>query len=157
MGTVTQYNLANVRDALGGGNPVHMINYYRGGPYVPANRTVATTVYEPAGGGWIYSNFYRWQAYPAGTSKGGAPYPGEISVMWAGTFVYRVFSDTGQTSVTVDGITYYKGPSASGGFMSTSEFNVRRQYSSSSQVSINTGVPSGGSISISQLYGATNP
>jgi hypothetical protein len=151
MGTVTQYNLANVQAALGGANPISMSEYYRGGAYVPSARTVATTVYEPAGGGWTVSGNTYWNTQPNVNGKYGVT-PGQTTVLWNGAQIYYNQYDPNLTSVTVSGITYYRGPLWSGYV-----YYIRRTYPSSYQQSINTGVPSSGAISISQLYGAENP
>ncbi len=136
MGTVTQYNLANVQAALGGSNPISMSEYYRGGPYVPTTRT--TTVSE--GPSYTLSS-YDW--YESGSN---------LYVYWAGGLVYQGL--TGPASVAVGSVTYFRGAFVSG-FLGRNHYYVSRQYPSTT--SINTGVPSSGTISISQLYGAANP
>ncbi len=141
MGTVTQYNLANVRDALGGGNPVYMSNYYRGGPYVPANRTINYTAREPASGSYFQFSVYSWE-FPSKSD-------GNTRVRWGGSVVFAAGGY--YTSVTVGSITYYSAGGTSG------VVGVYRTYPASYQQAINTGVPSSGAISISQLYGAANP
>jgi hypothetical protein len=155
MGTVTQYNLANVRDALGGGNPVYMSNFFRGGPYVPANRTVGYTAREPASGdnyirSWFGGTSYFWYENSQGV-KG---------IYWNNTYVHE--GGVGASAVTIGGITYYRGAfkeSATGSKSNvvTWFYGIYRTYPSSYQQAINTGVPSSGTISISQLYGAANP
>jgi hypothetical protein len=138
MGTVTQYNLANVQAALGGGNPISMSEYYRGGPYVPTTGT--TTVTE----GPLYTlNSYDW--YESGSY---------LNIYWAGTMVYSSSSNYGATSIAVGSVTYFRG-TVQRVFFGTYNFSVSRQYPST--VAINTGVPSSGKISIAQLYGARNP
>lgn len=155
MGTVTQYNLANVQAALGGGNPISMSEYYRGGAYVPANRTINYTAREPASG----DNYNLSQG-------GGAAYywfensQGYFGLYWNNTNVYQAY--VGPASVTVGGVTYYRGTHRTTGYDSksgttTNYYGVYRTYPSSYQQSINTGVPGSGAISINQLYGAENP
>jgi len=151
MGTVTQYNLANVQAALGGGNPISMSEYYRGGPYVPANRTVAYTTREPASGDNYNPNQGTYWFENSMGTKG---------IYWYNTYVHQ--GGTGPTSVTIGNITYYRGVlkssfSDSKSGVSTAFYGVYRTYQSSYQQAINTGVPSSGAISISQLYGAENP
>lgn len=146
MGTVTAYNLANVQAALGGVNPISMSEYYRGGPFVPTTRTVITR--DPTSGE-IYnypSNFWR-NYYGAGFSdiywfSGG---PGQIGGGPANI-----------TSFTNGGWTYYRGTfrfrEATYGI---DFYGFWREQSSTAPA--NTGVPSSGQISLSQLFGASNP
>lgn len=135
MGTVTAYNLENVQAALGGSNPVSMSEYYRGGLYVPSTRAI--TVREPTSGEYYSANYY-WLEYGA--------------LVWAAVQItgYTGFS----TTYTVGSVTYYRGslmaPTKYGTF-----YAVYRIYPST--VSINEGVPSSGTISLSQLFGAQNP
>jgi hypothetical protein len=138
MGTVTQYNLANVQAALGGVNPISMSEYYRGGPYVPATRT--TTVSE---GPFYQQNVYDWYTFSS-----------FLTIYWAGAAVYSTSSYGGATSIAVGSTTYFRGSLVSSSF-GQNRYQVSRQYPST--VAINTGVPSSGTISIAQLYGAANP
>lgn len=139
MGTVTQYNLANVQAALGGANPISMSEYYRGGAYVPTTRK--TTVTE---GPFYQRNFYDF----ANTTS-------VTRLYWGSSTPYEL--GAGITSVTLGAYTYFRGAYAerTGSITYTYHYQVSRQYQSS--VAINTGVPSSGTISISQLYGAANP
>ena len=144
MGTVTQYNLQNVRDALGGPTPIPMSNYYRGGLYVPTTGT--TTTREPSSGEYydFSANGYYWLVDT--NSQTG-------NVLWAGTNIN--FSPYTITSFTSGGFTYFRGTFRSQG-KNTQDYGIFR--TSTTTVSINTGVPSpGSSISISQLFGARNP
>lgn len=150
MGTVTQYNLANVQAALGGANPISMSEYYRGGAYVPTTRTVL--VREPSSGQYYSNGGYDWRVFNSGAT----------TAQWNGTYFGQQFG-AGVTSI-VNGIyTYYRGSftgSESGGnsyygFYTINHYGVYRTYNSTA--SINTGVPSSGQISMSQLYGAANP
>lgn len=161
MGTVTQYNLANVQSALGGSNPISMSEYYRGGPYVPTSRTVYN--YEPSSGYYYYRGqsglYYFWFCQYGGYSANPVTGP-YIQVAWDPDIVRYQSFNSYVSSVTVGGYTYERGPVQETVYDSTygvtySYYSVRR-YTVSTQ-SINTGVPSSGTISISQLYGAQNP
>ncbi len=153
MGTVTQYNLAHVRNALGGSNPVSMSQYYRGGARVPATRTVNYTAREP-GSGELYSR-------PAGSYWGTSGI--YLTLYFQGTFIGNfTFANAYSTTVyTVSGITYYRGTlfaaETGKGQSGYYYYGIYRTYPASYQQAINTGVPSSGSISMSQLYGAENP
>lgn len=151
MGTVTQYNLANVQAALGGANPISMSEYYRGGAYVPTSRT--TTVREPTSGeNYNYpSSPYTWWE----TQTSAAQYS---MARWSGA-IYTVSGTSTLTSITSGSSTYYRGSyrtSVSDPY--SNSYNIYALYRiTTTSTSINTGVPSSGTISISQLYGAENP
>jgi hypothetical protein len=142
MGTVTAYNLANVQAALGGGNPISMSEYYRGGPYVPTTGT--TTVTE---GPFYTSNSYEFTQTTSGI----------VTIYWAGSLITSGSYGAAVTSVSYGGYVYVRGAfvSGSGSSFFPRRYYISRQYSTS--VAINTGVPSSGSISLSQLLGARNP
>jgi hypothetical protein len=153
MGTVTQYNMANIRDALGGSNPVSLSQYYRGGPRVPSTRTV--TVRDPSSGEYYNLGSTYW--YQLRTSDGG---PITANVYWFGTLIGSL--DGEPTSFTSGGFTYFRGSFRQRfttdlfySFLFEDYYGVFR--TSTSTASINTGVPSSGQISISQLFGAENP
>lgn len=152
MGTVTQYNMANIRDALGGSNPVSLSQYYRGGPRVPTTRTV--TVRDPSSGDYFnMSNpLTRWLQV---LTYGGSPI--DAAGYWFGTNLGN-FGSGAPTSFTTGGFTYFRGTFYERRF---GDHTIEDFYgifrTSSSTVSINTGVPSSGQISISQLFGAENP
>lgn len=146
MGTVTQYNLANIQAALGGGNPISMSEYYRGGPYVPSTRT--STVSE--------GPYYSIEAYDFEyRAKEGVTW-----VLWATSAGYPNYIVSGEvSSFTSGGYTYFRGAyvERTGSSLTGYKYHYRitRQYQTST--AINTGVPSSGAISINQLYGAQNP
>lgn len=144
MGTVTQYNLANVQAALGGANPISMSEYYRGGAYVPTTRTV--TVSE----GPIWSNnVYDWV-----WMRNNSGY-----IRWSGALDFGYVGNI--TTYTRGSTTYYRGAFVytesfyDYGWNHWDHYQISRTYPSTT--AINTGVPSSGAISISQLYGAANP
>jgi hypothetical protein len=141
LGTVTQYNLQNVQAALGGANPISMNEYYRGGLYVPTTRNVTVTE-----GPFYEVGNYVWNRRSTGT----------VQVFWA--TVQVIGGDFGDvTSISTGGFTYLRGAYVTGTGTIANPFRyfVSRQYVTS--VAINTGVPSSGTISISQLFGAENP
>lgn len=149
MGTVTQYNLANVQAALGGVNPISINEYYRGGLYVPATRTV--TISE----GPFYAVGTAFDYYWSETSS-----TNTTTVTWGydsitpGAYGITFSFPLGPTSYSYAGDIYYRE-------VLQSTVKTRRRYSISRTISvttiINTGVPSSGQISISQLFGAENP
>jgi hypothetical protein len=155
MGTVTQYNLANVRDSLGGGNPVYMSNYYRGGPYVPTTRNV--TVNEGPFWQTYYNSYYNSNGVVYGWINK-ASFFGSPAV----AYYFWNYSQSGNlpynsTSAVSGGITYLRGAYVGvlNGNSREPAYQVSRQYGSTQ--TINTGVPSSGTLYLSQLYGAANP
>ncbi len=151
MGTVTQYNLSNVQSALGGSNPISMSEYYRGGAYVPTSRTV--NVREPSSGEYYnYPNTpYTWWEAQTSVAK-------YSMARWFGS-IFTVSGNSSLTSITSGSSTYYRGSyrtNVSDPYGNS--YNIYAIYrTTTSTTSINTGVPSSGAISISQLYGAENP
>jgi hypothetical protein len=151
MGTVTAYNMASIQSALGGSNPISLSEYYRGGPYVPT--TASSVVRTPASGDYydIYSaNYYYWNGpNPAYAGTGG--------IGWNGVFITSIAS--GVTSYTSGSTTYYRGSFRQifYGCCSPDTWFWGVYTIGNVSVSINTSVPSSGTISISQLYGARNP
>lgn len=164
MGTVTQYNLANVQAALGGVNPISMSEYYRGGAYVPTSRTVNVDdgpryVYTAGSAG---ANYY-WRVYVSGgttsTRTSGFTWGGDPGSK-SGIVIVDV-GGTGVTSYTYLGATYLRGAyvqTVGSGTTFSPRFDLYQvTRRTTTTTTINTGVPSSGAISISQLYGAANP
>ena len=122
------------------GSGTSLSNFYRGGARVPATKTTTTTTTE----GPFFSPFEA-PFYLVG-------YDGENNqtiFQWDTLFFYVVngFVD----SVTVGGVTYAKNFPASGFWA------ITRSTTSTVTVNINTGVPSSGTISLSNFYGAERP
>lgn len=159
MGTVTAYNLANVQSALGGSNPISMSEYYRGGAYVPTSRSVTTR--DPTSGEYYNRGSYAYQLASGWKEERVGPY---YNTVQSSNYAVVFSSVTGVlSSYTYGGWTYFKGTYRAQTYYNDPygpSYNIyfygywREQYSSTS---INTGVPSSGSISLSQLYGAQNP
>lgn len=166
MGTVTQYNLANVQAALGGANPISMSEYYRGGAYVPTTRSVTQSLNGSEGPLFVPGNNPRRQwstsaglAYIQwfGTYNGSTPNTG-INV---GAYPSSI---TSYYNATYSNATYYRGAfqySVYNGYYGQNDplYAISRNgpYNLQTTQSINTGVPSSGQISMSQLNGAANP
>jgi hypothetical protein len=154
MGTVTQYNLANVQAALGGSNPISMSEYYRGGAYVPTTRNV--TVNEGPFWQTYYDSYYSSNGLIYGWINEDRVLGADLSY-YAWNYAGSGSLPYNSTSAVSGGITYFRGAYVGNfnGSSRTPAYQVSRQYSSTQ--SINTGVPSSGAIAISQLYGAANP
>lgn len=149
-GPISIGDIANLFGGFGS-----LSNYYRGGAYIPATKPV--TVFEPAGGGFIYSGFpydsnppTQWVHNDSGADKYSFTYL-STSLFWSGVNVAS-FVDASATSFTVGGFTYHKDPGAN-----WAQFRWRIRRTSVTNQNINTGIPSSGTISLSQFYGAEKP
>ena len=154
MGTVTAYNMSNIQSALGGSNPIGLNEYYRGGPYVPT--TGGSFTRQPASGQYYSTatpGTYVWAVITVPSTSSG-----EIIANWNDTLP-TPGPGPGATSFTSsDGWTYFKGTYVTttvGKIFTTDDYGIYR--SQGSTIAINTGVPSSGTISIANLYGAQNP
>ena len=131
MGTVQSsgaISLNDVKNALGGPASPSLSDYYRGGTYVKPQTNEA-----------FIAN-YQWQQ--SGSF---------IAIFFNGFIVNNVNVGTA-TSYTYGGVTYYRGTyqyTSGDGYVSTDHYAISK--------GINTGVPSSGGISLSNLYGATTP
>lgn len=139
-------SLSQVQSVLGGGNPISMSEYYRGGAYTPSTITTYNTVTE----GPTHSGNYRWIVFQS-TSYAD-------SIIWAGSHWNQGYGRN-MTSYSVSGYTFYRGSyygtysdKIAGTFY---EYYISRSYVTSSSATVNTGVPSSGTISMSNFYGAT--
>lgn len=129
-------SINDIAGVMGGTAPHSLNEYYRGGGLVPS--TEAVTVTE----GPLYSEvFYLWQTDTD---------PNSLLIIWDGIIVY---DDTRGDALTLTSLnlgfyTYHRGAYAAG----TSTSEVSRTYQSTTD--INTSVPTSGTISISNFYGA---
>lgn len=142
-------SINNIKTLFGGPTSPSLANYYRGGAYVPTTKTVSYTAREPASGQYSPANGgYFWQVtYDSKANRY------SYFLAWAGSSVWQSSSSNGAiTSYTLGSITYYKGTLYNG-----SNFGIYRTYPSSYQQAINTGIPSSGTISLNQFYGAEKP
>jgi hypothetical protein len=162
MGTVTQYNMANIRDALGGSNPVSLSQYYRGGARVPSTRNTTVQTRDPTSGEYYvrygFTNRYYWGQNSSGYNPGSTA--GSSLAYFANALIFS--SSSNVSSYTSGNVTYYRGTFQLFEFYSSyceslNYFGIYKITTTGGTVSINTGVPSSGQISISQLYGAENP
>ena len=140
-------SLGDIQTTMGGASPASINEYYRGGAYVPSSKTA--TIYDPTSGSYSSAG-YRWVRHGlSGVNQG----------YWAG--VYTWLSGYGDiTSYAHGGYIYYRGPFLyleTDPYGGTDYYNFAISRSYSGTVSINTGVPSSGQISLSQFYGAEKP
>ena len=84
-------SLSQLQAEFGGGNPIHMSEYYRGGSYVPATKTTSTR--QPSSG-YNYSGSTYWQR------RNDTEYDIYwVKIFWGGTNVYTS-NGTSQLSAT---------------------------------------------------------
>lgn len=140
-------SINNIKTLFGGPTSPSLANYYRGGAYVPTTKTVSYTAREPASGQYADGGYFWQQTYNSKTNIY------SYFLTWAGSRVWQSSSSNGAiTSYTLGNITYYKGT-----FYGVWTFGIYRTYPSSYQQAINTGIPSSGTISLNQFYGAEKP
>jgi hypothetical protein len=125
--------------------PVPFSDYYRGGSYVPGTTTA----------GPYYSEFspqYYWLNYIFAT---GSVYQG-TSIWWNDVLVWSNPSSPGATAttVTVGSTTYTRGSLYTSIYDDGTYYNY---YYVSQSIAKNAGVPTSGTISLSNMYGASNP
>ena len=149
-------SINDLRAEFGDSGSSSLSEFYRGGGLVPATET--TTTYDPGPGTTDYeysltSPLYGW------VQDESSPYTNYL--YWNDVefvqFTDSAFNATSSYTHT-DGWTYIRdsSPSATGidlGDIIVSVFQIRRQQSTTTN--INTGVPTSGTISLDDFYGAT--
>lgn len=129
-------SLSEVQSVFGGSNPISMSEYYRGGANVPST------------GSGSYSAWYGQYDPSYYVTDWG-------DIVWNNTYIGAFAANA--TSATFGGYTYQMGALwdyVFGKYTSILYYEVRRAQTS---VSINTGIPSSGTISMSQFYGGRDP
>lgn len=158
--------ISNIKNLFGGPTSPSLSNYYRGGSYIPSTKTVSTIAYEPPDGNtflglvpssesgywWIYSMYKGvWFIRNNGTS-----------VIWWND-VMLIDGTISGTSWTSGAYTYYAGSQMDSNFSTSCycylwyAYKIRRTTGGSVTVNINTGIPSSGTIKLSQFYNAEKP
>jgi hypothetical protein len=132
-----------------GGSGTSMSNFYRGGGRVPSTRTTNITVREPASGEFYQFRWYWEQRFIPND---------ESDLYWGGSYIFSTGRDV--TSATSGSFTYFRGSFRDEydeeGAVVSRDYGIYRTYPSTTTVAINTGVPSSGTISLSNFYGAVN-
>jgi hypothetical protein len=162
-------SIANIKNLFGGPASPSFANYYRGGSYIPSTKTVSTLVIEPTGladtrygvtpvlrnGSWYLEHMYKGVWFITNTNL--------HTLWWNDSRFVTSVSGLG-TSYSYGGYTYYMSSVSWTSQFSTScycyqwyAYGIRRTSGGSSTVSINTGIPSSGQISMNQFYGAEKP
>lgn len=161
-------SLLDVKNLFGGPASPSFANYYRGGGYIPSTKTVNTLVYEPASqaaiygvvpmlrsGYWYIEHMYKGIWFITNTN---------LHTLWWNDSRFVTNGSGLGASYSYGGYTYYRAPVSFTSQFSTScycyqwyGYGIRRESGGSSSVSINTGIPSSGQISMNQFYGAEKP
>ena len=139
-------SINDIAGVMGGTAPHSLSEYYRGGGLTPSTRTV--TVREPTSG----------EYYTIGSDSFVDIGSSSTSVYWGGSAVATGLP-VGTSSYSSGIYTYYRASyqqQTGGGYLPV-EYWYGIYRTSQSTVSINTGVPSSGAVSISNFYGAENP
>jgi len=131
------------------GSGTALSNFYRGGGRVPSTRTSTVTIREPSSGEY-WNGSFQWRVDSF-----------QSTVIWGGGSTGLGSGTTNYTSVTSGGYTYFRGSLRADifdneGVLLWSEYGIFRTYPSTVTTAINTGVPSSGTISLSNFYGAEN-
>lgn len=153
-------SINNLRIEFGDTGASSLSEFYRGGGLVPATTTTSTTTYQPGPGttnynysltsplyGWLEDEYFPFTVYiywnNAVITTFTQNYAGEISQDTFGGWTYYRFSSPTATGINIgDGTTY-------------SVYQIRRQQTTNTTTNINTNVPTSGTISLSNFYGAT--
>lgn len=147
-------SINDLRVEFGDSGSSSLSEFYRGGGLVPA--TATTTTYEPSSTTYNYSLTSPQYGWVQNESS-----PFTVYLYWNDVELVQ-FADSsfGATSsyTHTDGWTYIRtaSPSATGidlGDIIVSVFPIRRQQTTTTD--INTSVPTSGTISLSNFYGAT--
>ena len=123
-------SMASIAGVMGGSAPHSLSEYYRGGGLTPSTVTITS--------GEFYTSETVWEVY---TNEA------KYYVYWGNTFIQS--GPSGVTSFTSGIYTYYRGAFAQNG-KGGPEYYVSRSF----QQDANAGVPTSGTISIGNFYGA---
>ena len=139
-----------MQSEFGGANPISMSEYYRGGSYVPTSVGGAAGAWSSYQG--IREEFVSYGFHFIYTSLD------YTYINWGpviGSFQGNL------TTAVIDGFEYERGSqfyyqgANKNSFESQSYYMIRRRTTSTS-VTVNTGIPASGTISMNQLYGGRN-
>jgi hypothetical protein len=145
-------SISDIRNLFGGPSSPSLANYYRGGAYIPSTKTVSTTVREPSSGEYYDNGWttYVWMIMTTASKQ----------VRWNSAVVANP-ADNSVTSISAGGYTYYRGTlryTQSGSYgISNYYYGVYRTSGSTTTTNINTNIPTSGTISLSNFYGAEKP
>ena len=150
-------SLLNLQNEFGGSNPINLSEYYRGGGLVPS--TASTTTYEPGPTSGNFSAASLSAPLNGWAQDQNSPYT--VRIFWNNDTQVTQFNGAefgDPFSYTTGGWTYVRSGTASFTNIpfagsSYTVWPIRRQQTT--VTNINTSVPSSGTISLSNFYGAT--
>jgi hypothetical protein len=153
-------SLNNIRSLFGGPASPSLANYYRGGGYIPSTKSVTNR--EPTSGAYYSDSRYAWQQPFVGNGDTGQALA--VSIYWNGGQI-TLNGPANSTSYTSGGYTYYRSslytaaytPPQYGGGGNITIYFYYIYRTSTGTVSINTSIPTSGTISLNQFYGAEKP
>jgi len=141
-------SFADIQAEYGGSQPILITEYYRGGTYVP------TTVSQAAGS---------WSSFVGTTSNTVVVgLLGATDWKYSGVVVSTIFYTGAGQVITAGGYNYEVGTlwqtvtTGSGKSQETKSYYRIRRRVAASTISVNTNVPSSGTISMSDFYGGRN-
>jgi hypothetical protein len=145
-------SLEDIESEFGGGNPISIGDYYRGGSYVPASITTSTVLREPSSGENYIRENMSWRLIFGAFNR--------TTVFWGGQQIYQSDDNT-LSSVVINGKTYYKGtlrqqeavPYTPNQLLFIYSHGIYRSSGSTTTTSVNQDVPTSGQISLSDFYG----
>jgi hypothetical protein len=133
--------LSQIQTEFTGANPISMSEYYKNGPYVPSTVAAAAGAWEDGTGPissthFLYDRYYR-----------------RLIIRWDGAVTYVGYNVSGVYPVfSQNGYDYE--PGAYNYAQSTRYYyNARRRITAGGSEIVNTGIPTSGTISMSQFYG----
>ena len=143
-GTISISDLAG---AYGGSTPHSMSEYYRSGAYVNANQTNYYNVYQQPR---TLSNLY-YQDWESGDYSWI-----RLQAFWSGSNILKQYTYAAPYTFTQGNYTYFPDGLRAGGNNATYQQYLGRYYTASTTTSVNTNVPSSGTVSLTQYYGQGN-
>lgn len=137
-----EISLAQVQSEFGGSNPIEMAEYYRNGSYVPS--TISTVGSWSSWYGTLSNPVYYWVLDTNNSTA---------TIYWNDSQIGN--PSYSSTSYTTGGYDYEKGTefdSIVSKYTSLYFYQVRRRTSGST-ITVNSSVPTSGTISMSNFYG----
>lgn len=132
---------SQLQSEFGGSNPISASEYYKNGAYVPSTISTTTTVYDS-------QRISLWTTYVWDADSDGVG----VSIYWAGVRYNNSSISAGITSITYGAYTFTRG-SYYGAVSGSNLYYVARNYQSTVNETVNTSIPTSGTLSLSNFYG----
>jgi len=135
-------SFSDLQTEYGGSNPISLDEYYKNGSYVPSTKIVIQNR-EPASGDYYTLNV-TWIYHNEGTN-------GAYYFFWNGTLVAQGTSASAPSYVDAGGYRYYRGGQRANNVEGYQDwYGIYREERS--EQTINTNVPTSGSIAMDDFY-----